>query len=219
MATGFLPEAHTDFIFAVFTEQWGWIGDAGLLAIFVILIWRGFHIARFARDRFGSLLAIGLTSTIIIQAAINLGAVTWLIPVTGIPLPFISYGGTAIVINLFAMGILMSVSREVGDEVTDIDVLADIVSVEDFRSVRTQAPAKHANASIPRTQRQRQANVTSLSTRRGSSTWDATSRRKTQESDRQTRRNISLTWKSQQEKTNAANDSQSNRRKNGRNKR
>lgn len=139
MATGYLPESYTDFIFAVFTEQWGWVGDAGLLSIFAILVWRGFRIARFANDRFGSLLAIGLTSTIIIQAAINLGAVTWLLPVTGIPLPFISYGGTAIVINLVAMGILMSISRETHDEVVREDTIADVISVADYRASRKNA--------------------------------------------------------------------------------
>ncbi len=138
-ATGYLPESYTDFIFAVFTEEWGWLGDLGLLAIFAVVIWRGFHIARYARDRFGSLLAIGLTSSIIVQTLINLGAVTWLLPVTGIPLPFISYGGTDLVMNLAAMGILMSVSRETELELPEEDTLADIISVEDIRATRQDA--------------------------------------------------------------------------------
>lgn len=190
MATGYLPESYTDFIFAVFTEQWGWLGDIGLLAIFAVLIWRGFRIARYARDRFGSLLAIGLTSTIIIQAAINLGAVTWLLPVTGIPLPFISYGGTAIVINLFAMGILMSVSREVGDHVVHEDTIADVISVEDFKSTRTLI---RASEKIQK-KRERPAKVTNLSSRRQSSPWSDSS-----QSSRAPRRNLSLSWREQQQ--------------------
>ncbi|WP_371826336.1 FtsW/RodA/SpoVE family cell cycle protein [Alicyclobacillus fastidiosus] len=193
MATGYLPEPYTDFIFAVFTEQWGWLGDAGLLAIFAVLIWRGFRVARYARDRFGALLAIGLTSTIIIQAAINLGAVTWLLPVTGIPLPFISYGGTAIVINLLAMGILMSVSRETADTVTDVDSLAEILSVDEFRAERGQTSQPMSSRA------QRPAQVTNLSSRRGA--WPAGTNAQKSRSDEssQMRRNLSLTWKAQQE--------------------
>ncbi|UNO50807.1 MULTISPECIES: FtsW/RodA/SpoVE family cell cycle protein [Alicyclobacillus] len=197
MATGYLPEAYTDFIFSVFTEQWGWLGDAGLLAIFAVLVWRGFRIARYARDRFGALLAIGLTSTIIIQAAINLAAVTWLLPVTGIPLPFISYGGTAIVLNLFAMGILMSVSRETLETATDVDSLAEIVSVDEFRADRGEQLPRLGQQ---RDRKQRPAQVTALSSRR-SSPWQSsvgsTSRQKA--SQEPVRRNISLTWKAQQE--------------------
>ncbi|WAH35742.1 FtsW/RodA/SpoVE family cell cycle protein [Alicyclobacillus dauci] len=205
MATGYLPESYTDFIFAVFTEQWGWLGDAGLLAIFAVLVWRGFRIARYAPSRFGALMAIGLTSTIVIQAAINLGAVTWLIPVTGIPLPFISYGGTAIVINLFSMGILMSISRETGDTVTDVDSLADVVSVEQFRAERSSVGG---SASIPGTGRP--AKVASLTRHRAGSWQNERKREQTRKTDN--RRNISLTWKAQQNKPVSGNN-----RKNARN--
>ncbi|WP_245630074.1 putative lipid II flippase FtsW [Alicyclobacillus acidiphilus] len=204
-ATGYLPESYTDFIFAVFTEEWGWLGDIGLLAIFGVLIWRGFHIARYARDRFGAMLAIGLTSTIIIQAVINLGAVTWLLPVTGIPLPFISYGGTDVAINLAAMGILMSISRQTADEMPREDVIADIISVDEIRAER-DASASASTARLPR----RPAKVASLTTRRGrepqrqakerrdvgSGSW---SRGRDETAATSVRRTISLTWRAQQE--------------------
>lgn len=196
MATGYLPESWTDFIFAVFTEEWGWLGDLGLLTIFAVLIWRGFHIARFARDRFGSLLAIGMTSTIIIQAAINLGAVTWLLPVTGIPLPFISYGGTDVAINLVAMGVLMSVSRETELTAPVEDAIADVVSVDDFRAVREESKRLFEPPIGDR-----RAQVTKLSTRRKESyAKPDISQKRTAEKEKTTaRRNISLSWRAQQE--------------------
>jgi cell division protein FtsW len=207
MATGYLPEPYTDFIFAVFTEQWGWLGDAALLAIFAVITWRGFRIARYARDRFGALMAVGLTSTIIIQAAINLCAVTWLLPVTGIPLPFISYGGTAIVINLFGMGILLSVSRETADVALDHDALAEIISVDEFLAGRAQTAA--GKSSLQKTQRP--AKVTSLKTHR--STWNATGSQKNsgQIPASHTRRNLSLSWRDQQSMSNQQKDAEKRR--------
>ncbi|WP_237700035.1 putative lipid II flippase FtsW [Alicyclobacillus acidocaldarius] len=190
-ATGYLPEAYTDFIFAVFTEEWGWLGDLGLLAIFAVVIWRGFHIARYARDRFGSLLAIGLTASIIVQALINLGAVTWLLPVTGIPLPFISYGGTDLVMNLAAMGILLSVSRETELELPEEDSLADIISVDEIRATRQDATDRSRRSSG-------RAPVARLSSFRTSPfrKADATSRGA---SLNQADRPISLTWRASRE--------------------
>ncbi|MBF8377038.1 putative lipid II flippase FtsW [Alicyclobacillus mali] len=190
-ATGYLPEAYTDFIFAVFTEEWGWLGDLGLLAIFAVVIWRGFHIARYARDRFGSLLAIGLTASVIVQTLINLGAVTWLLPVTGIPLPFISYGGTDLVMNLAAMGILLSVSRETELELPEEDTLADIISVDEIRATRREVPDRSRRSPG-------RAHVARLSNLRTSPF------RKTGPSDRgaslkQADRPISLSWRASRE--------------------
>jgi cell division protein FtsW len=137
--TGYLPIPYADFIFDVFTEEWGIVGAIALLVVFAVLIWRGFQIAKHASDRFGALLSIGLTSMIVIKTVINLGAVTWLLPVTGIPLPFISYGGTSLLVNMTAMGILLSVSRETLDVAPEADELADVVYVSDVRSFQSKA--------------------------------------------------------------------------------
>ncbi|MCY0897051.1 MAG: putative lipid II flippase FtsW [Alicyclobacillaceae bacterium] len=137
---GYLPIPQADFIFAVFTEEWGFVGAAALLAIFGVLIWRGFRISRYSRDRFGALLSVGITGLIVIETFVNLGAVTWLLPVTGIPLPFISYGGTSLLVLLIASGLLLSVSRQTLDEAPEADELADVVYVEDVLQQRVQRP-------------------------------------------------------------------------------
>ncbi len=90
-----LPEAHTDFIFAIIGEELGLIGTVAVLGAFLFLAWRGVRASLRAPDRFGALLAGGITSWICLQAFINVMAVTGVIPTTGIPLPFISYGGTS----------------------------------------------------------------------------------------------------------------------------
>jgi len=107
-----LPEAHTDFIFAIIGEELGLIGAAGVVLAFTFLAWRGIRASLRAPDRFGTLLAGGITAWICIQVFVNVAAVTALIPTTGIPLPFISYGGTALVMNLAGMGILCNVSAQ-----------------------------------------------------------------------------------------------------------
>lgn len=129
--TGYLPFPETDFIFPVFVEEWGFLGAVALIIVFAVLVWRGFSIARHAADRFSALLAIGLTSIITIPTLINLGAVTGLMPVTGIPLPFISYGGTALIVNLGAIGILLGISRHTLQEEPELDQLASVVAVDE----------------------------------------------------------------------------------------
>ncbi|MDQ0188987.1 FtsW/RodA/SpoVE family cell cycle protein [Alicyclobacillus cycloheptanicus] len=131
--TGYLPVPHIDFIFPVFVEEWGIVGACALLVVFGVLIWRGFLVARHADTRFGSLLALGLTATITVGMFINLGAVTGLLPVTGIPLPFISYGGTSLVMSLVAMGMLLGVSRYTLAEEPESDELADVIEVDEAR--------------------------------------------------------------------------------------
>jgi cell division protein FtsW len=128
--TGYLPIPQADFIFPIFAEEWGYFGAIALLVIFGVLIWRGFTIARYASDRFSALVAVGITSMIVVKTFINLGAVTGLLPVTGIPLPFISYGGTSLVVNMAAMGILLSISRHTRAEVVDSDDLADVIPID-----------------------------------------------------------------------------------------
>ena len=108
----YLPMAHNDFIFAVIGEELGFIGVLGLLAVFGALVWAGFKIARYAPDLTGRLIAAGCTSMFIIQAFVNIGGVLGLLPLSGKPLPFISYGGSTIMSSILMVGLLMSVSRQ-----------------------------------------------------------------------------------------------------------
>jgi len=107
-----MPEPHNDFIFSIIGEELGLIGCLFIIALFGILIWRGITIAIKAKDTYGTLLAVGITSVIAVQAIINIAVVTGSMPVTGVPLPFISYGGSSLVINMTAMGILLNISRQ-----------------------------------------------------------------------------------------------------------
>lgn len=108
----FLPEEHNDFIFAIICEELGLIGATIIMLLFAALILRGYWIALHARDRFGSLLVIGVITLIAMQTFLNIGVVTGLLPTTGISLPFFSYGGTALSIQLAEMGVVLSVSRQ-----------------------------------------------------------------------------------------------------------
>lgn len=105
----FLPEQHTDFAFSVFAEEWGFAGSALLVLLYVGLILYGLMVARNCRDRFGQYLAVGVTALLFWQIFINLGMVTGLVPVVGIPLPFFSYGGSSLITTLLALGVLMNV--------------------------------------------------------------------------------------------------------------
>lgn len=108
----YLPEAHTDYIFAVLGEELGLIGALMILMAFFLLGWRGYKIAMSVDDSYGSMLAIGITSWLVFQAMINIGVVTSTLPATGITLPFLSYGGSSLWIILVSIGILMNISRE-----------------------------------------------------------------------------------------------------------
>jgi rod shape determining protein RodA len=106
----FLPEHHTDFIFSILAEEWGFIGSFAVLGGFLILILIGLNIAREARDKFGTLLAFGVTSMLFWHIVINIGMVTGIFPVVGVPLPFMSYGGSFLVTVMLGIGILINVS-------------------------------------------------------------------------------------------------------------
>jgi rod shape determining protein RodA len=106
----FLPEQTTDFIFAVFAEEFGFFGSIVLLGLYSALIARGAWIARHARDRFGALLAIGFTGVVFWQVAINIGMATGMLPVVGITLPLVSYGGSSLIAMMAAMGVLISIN-------------------------------------------------------------------------------------------------------------
>jgi cell division protein FtsW len=107
----YLPYPHTDFIFAVLGEEFGFIGTASVIIIIMIFVWRGVSIARRTENRFGALFATGLTIIIGLQAFINIGVVTGLLPTKGITLPFLSYGGSSLVISLISVGMLLNISR------------------------------------------------------------------------------------------------------------
>jgi cell division protein FtsW len=109
----YLPEQQTDFIFAVLAEELGFIGASFVILLFFAFAWRGLKIAIKAPDLFGALLATGITTMVVVQAAINIGVVTGCLPVTGITLPFISYGGSSLTLNLLGIGILLNISRYV----------------------------------------------------------------------------------------------------------
>jgi cell division protein FtsW len=107
----YLPEANTDSIFAIIGEEVGFVGALGVMLAYVFIIWRGFRIATRAPDAFGRLLALGLIMWIAIQTIVNLGAMVAVLPLTGVPLPFVSYGGSSLILLLSVMGILLNISR------------------------------------------------------------------------------------------------------------
>lgn len=107
----YLPEPHTDFIFAILGEELGFIGTITVILLFFLFAWRGFKVAIAAPDIYGSILAAGLTTMIVLQALMNVAVVTASMPVTGIPLPFISFGGSALIFTLAGVGILLNISR------------------------------------------------------------------------------------------------------------
>jgi cell division protein FtsW len=110
--TGYLPNAHTDFIFAVIGEEVGFVGCLIVVSLFVAFAVLGVRAAVRAPDRFGTLLAAGVTAWIVVQALVNVGAVVGLLPVTGVPLPFVSFGGSSMLFAMGAVGILASVARQ-----------------------------------------------------------------------------------------------------------
>jgi cell division protein FtsW len=109
----YLPEPHTDFIYAVVAEETGLVGASIMLGCFCLIVARGLHTARWAPDVFGALLAVGLTAMIGIQAFVNMSVVLGLLPTKGIPLPFVSAGGSSLLINLIGMGVLLNISQHV----------------------------------------------------------------------------------------------------------
>ena len=109
-ALDFLPEQHTDFIFSVLAEEWGLLGSGMLLVLFFLLILWGLNIAQSCRDPFGTILSVGVTAMIFWQVTINIGMVMGLMPVVGVTLPFISYGGSSIITVMIGIGLLMNVS-------------------------------------------------------------------------------------------------------------
>jgi cell division protein FtsW len=118
----FLPFAHSDFIFAIVSEELGLLGALAVLTVFLLFLYRGIHIAANAPDRFGKLLSLGITLSIIAQALFNMSVVLSLVPAKGIPLPFISYGGSSLVPTLFAVGIVLNISQNRISQATESKV-------------------------------------------------------------------------------------------------
>jgi cell division protein FtsW len=106
----YLPEPHTDFIFAVIGEELGLAGVLGIIGLYLLIVWKGIRIARQAPDLFGCYLAVGLTAALGLQICINMGVTLGLLPTKGLTLPFLSYGGTSLVLNMATIGILMNIS-------------------------------------------------------------------------------------------------------------
>jgi cell division protein FtsW len=107
----YLPEPHTDYIYSIIGEELGLLGTMLVLLLFLCLAWRGYKIALSTKDTYGSLLAVGITSWLVIQALINIAVVTATIPATGITLPLLSYGGSSLGFTMLAVGILLNISR------------------------------------------------------------------------------------------------------------
>jgi cell division protein FtsW len=140
-----LPAPHTDSILAVIGEEWGLVGAVAVLLLFLLIAYRGMRIAARAPDTFGKLLAAGITSWITFQALMNFAVITSSVPFTGVPLPFVSYGGSSLIISMAAVGILLNVSRHASG--------AGFASSQ--RTIRTPAaPARHGRgerrARVPR---------------------------------------------------------------------
>jgi cell division protein FtsW len=110
----YLPEPHTDFIFSVIGEEFGLLGIAGIIILYAVIMYRGIRIARNATDNFGTLIAMGITTAMGLQICVNMGVCLGLLPTKGLTLPFLSYGGTSLLLNMAAMGILMNVAASPG---------------------------------------------------------------------------------------------------------
>jgi len=145
---GYLPEPYTDFIYAIIGEELGFIGAAGVLLLFLALAYRGARIAAAAEDRFGFYLATGITASIVLQAFVNIGVATSTWPVTGVPLPFISYGGTSLVMSLFGIGLLASVSR--GRAKASYGAGSDDLHRRGASSAHPSRRRRHGRTSLPR---------------------------------------------------------------------
>jgi cell division protein FtsW len=135
----FLPFAHSDFIFPVICEELGLAGGLGVLLVFGLFLWRGIRTSMRAPDRFSMLLSLGLVMSIVAQALFNMSVVLALLPTKGIPLPFISYGGSSLVPSLAAVGILLNISQYAGNRSVDLELLQSLVARARKEPERLQA--------------------------------------------------------------------------------
>jgi cell division protein FtsW len=145
-----LPEAHTDFIFAIIGEETGLVGTTAVLGAFVLFMARGYRAAMRAPDRFGVMVATGITTWIGFQSLVNMGTVTSTIPATGVPLPFISSGGTALAVTLAATGVLLNVAAQGQADQTNTRRSTDATADLGRRNWRTSLAGARRRASVPR---------------------------------------------------------------------
>jgi cell division protein FtsW len=108
----YLPEPHTDFIFAVTAEELGLVGSLIIVALFAVFLWRGIRTALRTQDTFGQFLVIGITCMVVVQAFVNISVVLGMMPTKGIPLPFVSYGGSSLFVTLACVGVLLNVTKQ-----------------------------------------------------------------------------------------------------------
>ena len=127
---GALPAPHTDSIFAIIGEELGVLGAAIVVALYVVFAIRGFQFARRAKDNFGSLLCVGFTSWVIIQALLNIAVMTGAVPSTGVPLPFISFGGSSLIVVMIGVGLMLSVHRVATRRKSTTERRSDIASFD-----------------------------------------------------------------------------------------
>lgn len=139
----YLPYPYSDFIFATVGEELGLVGSLGVVIAFALVLWRGTRAALTAPDRFGMLLGIGITTGIIVQALFNISVVVSILPAKGIPLPFISYGGSSIVVTLAAVGVLLNISRYSGTEAVPVSMVSSSAPPAKSRS-RRKAPRRQS---------------------------------------------------------------------------
>ena len=137
----FLPFAHSDFIFSVIAEELGLVGALAVIAVFALFLWRGIRASLLAPDRFGMLLSLGLVTAIVAQALFNISVVLSLVPTKGIPLPFISYGGSSLVPTLAAVGILLNISQHAAGSI-DLGLLNSVAASGDGPSRLRMAPVR-----------------------------------------------------------------------------
>ena len=142
----YLPEAHTDFAFAVWAQEMGFLGAVFVVILVAAFTYYGFRIANKARDEFGKWLAMGITLLISGQALFNIAMVCGIMPVTGVPLPFVSYGGSSLLMNFMAIGLLASIGRR------NVEGVKQVGTVEDLPSLReeTQSRFKPAAPKTPK---------------------------------------------------------------------
>ena len=131
----FLPFAHSDFIFAVVGEELGLIGAVAMVAVFALFLWRGVRASMNAPDRFGMLLGFGIVTAIVAQALFNISVVLALVPTKGIPLPFVSYGGSSLLLTLAACGVLLNISQHA--RASRSSVLPTVLPVEEPQRAST----------------------------------------------------------------------------------
>jgi cell division protein FtsW len=146
----FLPFAHSDFIFAVIGEELGLVGAMAIVLVFALFLWRGLRTSLLAPDRFGMLLAMGIVVVIVAQALFNISVVLSLVPTKGIPLPFISYGGSSLVPTLAAVGILLNISQHASGSI-DMDALRSVASADPAN--KAMKPARQLLSSRSRIER------------------------------------------------------------------